>query len=231
MTSKHVNNRRSTKSTQPTVPMPKVVVVVPSLDFVAANFAMSLAAMLYMSRNIPMALINTKGSLITDNRNNGVDQAINMGATHIMFLDSDMSFPADTVGRLLNHDVDIVGGTYVKRIPPHPLLGEPLDEAPEQQKAIEEVKRMPTGCLMVKASVFKRMSHPYFRFGYVDGEEGKPGRTLGEDYYFCDKARQLGIKIHCDMALSMELVHWGEMGFRVGPNGDEVQTVHCGNAA
>ena len=41
--------------------------------------------------------------------------ALAVDATHILWLDSDMRFPADTLGRLLARNRDIVGANYCAR--------------------------------------------------------------------------------------------------------------------
>jgi hypothetical protein len=60
-----------------------------------------------------------------DARNHLADVAVNVidGASHILFLDSDMTFPPDTLQRLLDHKVPIVGADYVKRNDLGKLLG------------------------------------------------------------------------------------------------------------
>ena len=42
-------------------------------------------------------------------------QALGAGATHLLWLDSDMRFPADAAHRLLAHDVPMVGVNYARR--------------------------------------------------------------------------------------------------------------------
>jgi len=59
--------------------------------------------------------------------------------------------------------------------------------------------------------VFDTLAKPYFR--YVTDEVG--GEIVGEDYVFCDRAREAGFRIWCDAALSLEIGHIGQQARRV----------------
>ena len=68
-----------------------------------------------------------------------------------------------------------------------------------------------------KMSVFEKMKRPYFRF--IDKEESDElpeGQTLGEDYYFCNKMREAGIRMWCDIDLSYQVGHVGQWVFTPG---------------
>jgi hypothetical protein len=68
-----------------------------------------------------------------------------------------------------------------------------------------EMQRIPTGCLLIKMSVFEKLTRPYFRF-----ETDSEGAIVGEDYVFCDRAREAGFHIWCDVTISRELGHLGQ---------------------
>jgi hypothetical protein len=52
-------------------------------------------------------------SLVQRGRNTLVAQAlVDPGVTHVLFIDSDISWTAPSILRLLRKDVDIVGGIY-----------------------------------------------------------------------------------------------------------------------
>lgn len=189
----------------------RVAVCVPSGDMLHADFALSLAA-LCMKAPVSIALINVKSSLIPTGRNMLVQQAMAVKATHMLFLDSDMVFPQDTIERLLSHAKYIVGGTYAQRVTPFRVLGNTLDNQPiEIDTGLLEMSRMPTGCLMIHMSVFDKLRMPYFRVG-IDEEAGT---ILSEDLEFCDRAREAGFNIYCDVDLSKELLHLGQQAIGV----------------
>ena len=53
-------------------------------------------------------------------------------------------------------------------------------------------------------SVFKKLSHPWFFYEHDD----KGNLTVGDDAWFCRKARKAGFKIYCDPTI--EVGHVGE---------------------
>jgi hypothetical protein len=60
--------------------------------------------------------------------------------------------------------------------------------------------------------VFDKLAKPYFRFEVDDKEQ-----IVGEDYVFCDRAREAGFRIWCDAALSREIGHIGQSIHRLPP--------------
>ncbi|MFA4993833.1 MAG: hypothetical protein WC521_00810 [Bdellovibrionales bacterium] len=186
-----------------------VAIGIPSGDFVHADFAMSLA-MLCMSPGAPVALVNAKSSLVPLGRNQCVGAAQAMKATHILFLDTDMVFPADTLKRLLAHEKDIVGATYSKRAPPfHPLTITEEGKLAQITSGLHHVKLLPTGCLLIRMTVFDKLSMPYFNL------ESEGEQLRGEDYYFCEKARAANFDLWCDGDLSSQMGHIGQHIFRL----------------
>lgn len=192
--------------------VPSVAICFPSGDMVHADFAMSLAGLCSESRHVHTTLINTKSSIVAEARNRGVELAREFHATHLLFLDSDMTFPRTTLQRLLAHDVEIVGATYPRRVPPYAVLGaaeEPAVSAADG--TLMRMRHLPTGCLMIRMSVFDQISRPHFRFLFDE----TTGVIIGEDYNFCDRAQEAGFAIWCDTALSFELGHIGQQVFRL----------------
>jgi hypothetical protein len=192
-------------------PLPRVSIAVPSGDMVHADFAMAYAQLCLASSGIPLQLTTVKSSIVAQARNNGVELARKFGADYIFFLDSDMLFPPTALFRLLLHARDIVGATYTKRVAPFDILGTKLAEQPAVLTGdLLEMQRIPTGCLLIKMSVFEKLSKPYFRF-----ETDANGGIIGEDYVFCDQARAAGFRIWCDAVMSREIGHIGLNVYRL----------------
>lgn len=186
---------------------PLVALAIPSGDMVHADFAMRLAT-LCLNPGARAFVINAKSSLVMVGRNQCVEAARMAKATHILFLDSDIIFPADTLSRLLSHQKDIVGGLYVQRTPPHLPLGITIENTHEAiTSGLRRMKQMPTGCLLIKLSIFDKLSKPWFNTKEV-GE-----KIMGEDFYFCERALQAGFEIWCDGNLSREIAHIGQKSF------------------
>jgi hypothetical protein len=192
-------------------PLPRVAIAVPSGDMVHADFAMAYAQLCRASAGLELQLITVKSSIVAQARNNGVELASNFKADYIFFLDSDMVFPPDALFRLLLHRKDIVGATYTKRVAPFEILGTQLAQQPAVLTGdLLEMQRIPTGCLLIKMTVFDRLARPYFRFD-VDAS----GAIVGEDYVFCDAAREAGFRIWCDAVMSREIGHIGQKVHRL----------------
>jgi len=178
---------------------PLVAIGIPSGDMVHTDFAMSLA-MLCMNPGVQTFLLNSRSSLVPLGRNQCAGAAQIMKATHLMFFDTDMIFPADTLSRLLAHDKDIVGATYSKRAPPfHSLAVTEEGEHIHITSGLRRVQLLPTGCMLIRTSVFNILAKPYFNL-VSEGDQ-----LRGEDYYFCEKARAAGLEIWCDGDLSNQL--------------------------
>jgi hypothetical protein len=104
-------------------------------------------------------LINSRSSLVAVGRNQCAGAAQIMKASHLLFLDSDMVFPADTLARLLAHNKDIVGATYSKRVPPfHPLTVTEEGEQVQITSGLCRVKLIPTGCLLMRTKIFDALA-------------------------------------------------------------------------
>ncbi len=188
---------------------PRVLLAVPCMDMVHADFAFSLARLL--TSNPPaLTLQDLRSSDVVWARNEAARLTVAGGYSHLMFLDSDMEFPADTLHRLLGHGKPLVGATYVKRCEPWGLLGA-FPAGTDMSAGLVEALELPTGCLLIHRSVLERIEWPWFRFEYGD----EVGQRLGEDLYFCRKARGKGVKVWCDLALTRELGHVGVKKYTV----------------
>ena len=191
--------------------LPRVSIAVPSGDMVHAGFAMAFAQLCHASHALALQIVSVKSSIVAIARNNAVAEARHFGAEYLLFLDSDMIFPPTALLRLLVRRVDIVGATYVKRVPPFDVLGTALAEQPAEADGLIEMSRIPTGCLLIRMGVFEALAPPFFRFD----TDPLTGAILGEDYVFCDAARRAGFRIWCDPTLTQDMGHIGQQTFRV----------------
>ena len=194
----------------------KTAIAIPSNTLVHGQFAISLATMLAKGAGIEdmqIAVCNVQSYSTCSNRNIAVETARREKCDYLLMIDSDLSFPPHTLEKLLknaiDNNLDILGCNYVMRKHPHSSLVEGLGEGLVPVKGVSEVKRLPTGMLLTRLSVFDKLEKPYFM------QPIQPDGTLGtEDYRFCDLARAAGFKIYMDAELSTELVHWGDVGYR-----------------
>ena len=146
-------------------------------------------------------------------RNNLVQKALNIGATHLLFMDTDQIYEnPDMVERLLAHKNPVVATRVHKRYPPFsPLLlrgeiGKLLHVPDEEIKPDDfetelSIDFAGTGCVLIDTQIFIDM-YPEKPFELLVGEDGKP---IGEDISFFGKLKDRGIPVFADC--SIEISH------------------------
>ncbi|MDD2777722.1 MAG: hypothetical protein PHI16_02340 [Methanocellales archaeon] len=147
----------------------------------------------------------TGNSTICDNRNRIVRNFLKSDAEWLMTIDSDVSPSLDILDILKNGKKIIAPINFVwKTWGLAPLISTKVKDGkgyvvtdPAKANAPErlvEVDGTGTTCLFIHREVIEKMPPPWFMFGY--DEMGKI--NLGEDYYFCQKAKELGYSIWID---------------------------------
>lgn len=182
---------------------PLVLIGVPCGDLVNATMMSCLWALGRTSLSAVQGLSTSQSSIVANGRNSLVKAAMSIKADYLLQIDSDMVFPPDCLDRLLAHDKDIVGGTYVRRGPPFDNLGASIEADIDKREGLVEMTHIPTGMLLVKMKVFEALKAPWFK--YTDNEE--LGCVNGEDMIFSARAREAGFQLFCDLGLSMDLRH------------------------
>ncbi len=163
-------------------------------------------------------------SLVARARNVLTMEFLRSDCTHLLFIDSDLIFSADHVARLLSHDEDIVGGFYPKKQQGRAELvfNTLIPPAPMDERRLTPVRYIGTGFICVKRRVFEKMIEEMGDqlIFEVDGQKGKTGfdfwpvgvykykdgtsRYLSEDWYFCQRAIDLGFKVYGDNAILLK---------------------------
>ena len=196
----------------------KVAICIPARGQMEVTTAFDLAIMsAYMTskKQIDLSVFTSQGTLIFDQRNSLVRTAVEEKCDYILFIDADMRFPKTTLERLLAHNKDIIGVNATTRMmPPKPTarniqINEDgsvdwLEVFSNKEKGIGKVDAIGCGVMLIKASCLKNIPQPYFYF-----EQLLKGKLLGEDIYFCIKAKDAGIDTWVDHDLSMEIGHVG----------------------
>lgn len=161
-------------------------------------------------------LFTSSGTLIFDQRNNLVKTALDIKADYLLFVDADMRFPKDTLQILMAHDKDIIGVNATTRSEPvkptakNMLINEDgsIDWMPIYSNAktgIEKADGIGCGVMLIKRKVVETIEEPYFYFEQLPGN-----RILGEDIYFCVKAKDAGFDTWVDHDLSKYIKHIGQ---------------------
>ena len=198
----------------------KILVCVPSHGDMKSGFAWSLArAVAHFvatpydgEKAIEVEVI--RSSILPETRTRLVSRAHKYEATHIMWFDTDMKFPKDTILRLLNHNKLVIGANYVTKEPePRPVAYKEDDNyigpiwTNKLSFGIEQVTFLGMGVLLTDIRVFDALALHYFMF------EPQPPQFLkqcGEDGYFCSKLRDAGIEVWIDHDLSRQVAHLGD---------------------
>lgn len=183
----------------------KIMLAVPCMDQVPVPFCQSLA-MLQKVGECTLAM--KAGSLIYTSRNDLAMNAVQSDMDYVFWMDSDMSFPPDTLVRMIDtlqkHDLDILTGLYFRRVPPYsPVLFDQLEmrrniccwsEFKSIPDELFEVGGCGFGCVLMKTEVFLSVQSKH-------GNMFAPIGNNGEDIAFCIRARDCGYKIWCDPSI------------------------------
>lgn len=141
----------------------------------------------------------------------------------IFWIDTDMRFPPDTLVRLLSTGKDIVGANYSRRSVNElgytaiKTIYTTADQTSQScvtgpdSDGLEEVEAIGFGCCLTKTEVFTEMPKPWFWYEYLGN--GDMNQQIGEDVWFCIRAREAGYKIHVDHGLSHQVKHLGSFEF------------------
>ena len=181
----------------------KTMIAVPSMDQVPVQFCQSLAV---MNKTGECGVAFQVGSLIYTSRNKLAMLAIEKECDYVLWLDSDMTFPADVLEKLLNNKDkgDIVTGVYYRRVEPYrPVLYKKLEATDEGCRFEDylDIKDKPFevagcgfGCVLTPVSVLVDVLAKF-------GDLFTPLVGMGEDLAFCWRARQCGYKIVADPSI------------------------------
>ena len=202
-------------------------------------------------------------SLITRARNTLVQLFMDGDHTHLLFIDSDLAFNPEAVIRMIDYNKDVVTGIYPRKTIDWIKVKKRLKENPDMpedqllaaslqynlnvkdpnkillDKGFIEVMDGPTGFMLIKKEVFKKMAKQYPELKFVPDQhinqshdkefdyhntsdwnytffdtmiEPQTRRYLSEDYAFCRLWQNMGGKIYADIRSGM--THYGNYAFR-----------------
>ena len=189
----------------------KIAVCVLSQDMLHADFAFAFneAVVAALGAGYGVGVKNFRSSIVEKGRHDAVCWAKSMEADKVLFLDSDMSFPANTIKDLVKHDKPVIGCDCVRRRPPIERL---VKVAPGTLRVgLQQVASLCGGIFMADAAVFAKIGEPYFEVQWDDDKK----EFIGEDRNFFAKCQALGIPQFCDFDLSEKVLHIGSYPFGI----------------
>lgn len=198
----------------------KLAVCIPTRDTLHSAHAMCLLELVKFNtmHNIDTHVFMNASTVLLTQREQLATSAIELDSEYVLWLDSDMTFPATTAVRLLAHNEPVVAANYVRRS--MPLKGVAYTSNGDwsswlsfkKTDSLAEVERVGMGCFLIKTELFSKLSKPWFEFKW----NPESNDYLGEDFTLCQKILDAGYKIKIDTALSHEIRHLGTYGFGPG---------------
>lgn len=149
-------------------------------------------------------------SLLSQGRQEILDECLNEGFTHLLFLDDDMVFPPGLVRKLIKSGKKLIGVNSLRK-DPRQLIYTAKYEGGEyvkskDRKGIDEIAKIGLAMFLIDLSAVKKTQRPHFEIRWNE----ETGCYTGEDYYFLNKLRAAGEKVYVDHELSNECGHIGQ---------------------
>ena len=199
----------SGKRTAVTPNMINITLCIPCSEVIPAHFLDNIIRLMYYTQKNQIATLRFSSlifPLIAKSREFLAYQALKQDPKpdYLLWLDTDIIMPQDTVKTLLSADKDIIGGIYYAKIKPYfPILRkEGIWEGKswnylvlEWENNLFKTDFIGFGCMLIKREVFEKVQRPWFE-EKIDG--------LSEDLYFCKKARETGYDIWATDVLNLK---------------------------
>ena len=194
----------------------KTLIAVPCFDMVHTKFMQSLMA---LQRTEDTSFTVVTNTLIHIARNVIAGNAIKAEFDRVMWFDSDMVFPPDTMFRLseaIDKGYDLATGLYFTRKPPiKPVIYKSLwwdnkdglnvgaENDYDYKEGLIEIAGAGFGCCMTTVDLLRRV-------GDMFGSPFMPLQGFGEDLSFCWRAIMVGAKMGCDTSIKCGHVGYQE---------------------
>jgi len=214
--------RLFTKPCPMNVSSPTLFIATPCLDgnvnaHYAASLVRTMTALQQRGWRSPQIDFEIGNSLIADARNKLVARFLASDCSDLVFIDADLSWPADALLRLASYDVPLVAGVYQRK------SRAKVDFAVKFGRAIGldaqglmAVERVGTGFMRLRRDCLERMvaAHPSLRLtNPATAEDAQfyalfdtvvvDGQFIGEDFTFCDRWRATGGQVRIDPTINL----------------------------
>lgn len=168
-------------------------------------------------------------SLVSRARNSLSAAFLKTDCTHLLFIDSDMTFYPEDVAKMLAHDLPIIAGFYPKKQAELAWVMNALPNEGPDARGLQKVRYAGTGFMLIARGVFERMRDEFPELAYHPDSDPKGTewdfwqvgvyhskidgfrRYLSEDWFFCQRCLDMGIPVYMDTSIVAE--HIGEVAF------------------
>ena len=211
----------------------KLMIGLPAYDHkVTVSMAVSLMRLsqIVLQHGIDIQVNSICGcSVVSRARNVIAKQFLDSDCDHLMFIDADMTFEPESVIRLMawGQTRGIVAGAYLARKEPKTYIlsldgGDGINgsrgKVTMDEDGLVRAFRVATGFMMIQKQVFTKLAEQHPEWKHMDTNSPQtlysffdflvtPEGMIGEDFLFCDRAREQGLDIWLDPTIKL-----GHMG-------------------
>lgn len=203
----------------------RVAIGIPSTNRWVGDFGMCLVNLIAHCARVALVpgkknavhLVHSKGSILPRQRWQIIKFAREAKADWLLFVDTDQTFPEDTIHRLLARGKDVIAANVaVKKLPSLPtarnLQGKeymPVYTDPKST-GVERVDRIGCGLLLIRLSLLDNIP-PAELFDIHWREDIEDYQ--GEDWTMMEALERRGIEVYIDHDLSKEVAHVGDLEY------------------
>lgn len=160
-----------------------------------------------------LGLITADSSVTVTNRHMLLKKACQEPQrTHLLFIDTDMEFPMNTVNRLLAHDKDVIACNCTTRVEPILPVAFGFDDKRIDSRGktgVQKVRQVGAAVMLIRLDVARKLKPPFFMHEWIPEMQ----TYCGEDVYFCQLLQQAGVDVWIDHDLSREIRHIGTKAY------------------
>ena len=214
---------------------PQVCVSMPTYDLMQVSTCLSLIKLMdkFTMAKIKATVQSFKSPYVGYGRNVLTAMFLETGMDYQLFVDSDMEFEPDVVGRMIIADKDAICVPYRKKTQDNAVrfsvAFEDLNSIDIDNKGLVKLKVGPAGLTLIHRRVYEKLmkDHPdlkitqkeiisetannYF-YNFWDTTFDKNGKWWGEDTNFCNMIRKAGFDFYG--VVDGETTHHGTYGWK-----------------
>ena len=188
----------------------KVCLLIPAYTTIPSSFLISFMKILTSGMGKYVIEVVIQQDMPIDKARNGlVATALSKNADYWLWLDTDNIMPENALDTLIQNmedtKADLVSAMYFEKAKPYyPVIRQyhsggfwKIENPPLGQ--LIDIAGCGMGCCLIRPSVFKKISYPWFKFSYETW--GHKDIQLSEDLYFCRQMINNGLKLVCNTGI------------------------------